>query len=68
VLVCVTNARKRKGKIMSNQLTTEEQIELIVKATKLGKRAKVRRNLVYMKTALGATLVPVEVEDEDEVN
>jgi hypothetical protein len=51
---------------MSNQLTTEEQIELIVKATKLGKRAKVRRNLVYMKTALGATLVPVEVEEEDE--
>ena len=53
---------------MSNQLTTEEQIELIVKATEVGKRAKVRRNLVYMKTALGATLVPVEVEEEDEVN
>ena len=47
---------------MSNQLTTEEQIALIVKATEVGKRAKVRRNLVYMKTALGATLVPVEDE------
>lgn len=53
---------------MSNQLTTEEQIALIVKATEVGKRAKVRRNLVYIKTALGATLVPVEVEEEDEVN
>jgi hypothetical protein len=53
---------------MNKELTTEEQIALIVKATEVGKRAKVRRNLVYMKTALGATLVPVEVEEEDEVN
>jgi hypothetical protein len=53
---------------MNKELTTEEQIALIVKATEVGKRTKVRRNLVYMKTALGATLVPVEVEDEDEVN
>lgn len=44
---------------MSNELTTEEQIELIVKATTLGKKAKVRRNLVYMKTALGATFIPI---------
>jgi hypothetical protein len=53
---------------MNKELTTEEQIALIVKATEVGKKAKVRRNLVYMKTALGATLVPVEVEEEDEVN
>ena len=55
---------------MSNQLTTEEQIALIVKATEVGKKAKVRRNLVYMKTALGATWVPVEIMEgeEDEVN
>jgi hypothetical protein len=51
---------------MNKELTTEEQIALIVKATEVGKKAKVRRNLVYMKTALGATLVPVEVEEEDE--
>ncbi len=50
---------------MNKELTTEEQIALIVKATEVGKKAKVRRNLVYMKTALGATLVPVEVEEED---
>ena len=53
---------------MSNQLTTEEQIALIVGATQIGKKAKVRRNLMYVKTALGATLIPVEVEDEDEAN
>lgn len=51
---------------MSNQLTTEEQIALIVGATEIGKKAKVRRNLMYVKTALGATLIPVEVEEEDE--
>ena len=51
---------------MPNQLTTEEQIALIVGATQIGKKAKVRRNLMYVKTALGATLIPVEVEDEDE--
>lgn len=54
-----------KRETMNKELTTEEQIALIVKATEVGKRAKVRRNLVYMKTALGATLVPVEVEEED---
>ena len=47
---------------MSNQLTTEEQIALIVGATEIGKRAKVRRNLMYVKTALGATFIPVEDE------
>ena len=51
---------------MSKQLTTEEQIALIVGATQIGKKAKVKRNLMYVKTALGATLIPVEVEDEDE--
>ena len=53
---------------MANQLTTEEQIALIVGATQIGKKAKVRRNLMYVKTALGATFIPVEVEDEDETN
>jgi hypothetical protein len=51
---------------MSNQLTTEEQIALIVGATEIGKKAKVKRNLMYVKTALGATFIPVEVEEEDE--
>lgn len=50
---------------MPKQYTDEEQIELILKAIepRIGQRAKMKRNLVYMKTALGATLVPVEEED-----
>lgn len=52
---------------MPKQYTEEEQIELIMKALepRVGKRAQVKRNLVYMKTALGATLVPVEEEEEN---
>ena len=54
---------------MSKELTTEEQVELIMKALepRVGKRATVKRNLVYMKTALGATWVPVEEQEEEEV-
>ena len=54
---------------MSKELTTEEQVELIMKALepRVGKRATVKRNLVYMKTALGATWVPVEEQEEGEV-
>jgi len=51
-------------RLMPNQLTTEEQIALIVGATQIGKKAKVRRNLMYVKTALGATLIPVEETEE----
>ena len=53
---------------MPKELTTEEQIDLIVKSMEfptLGKRAKVKRNLMYVKTALGGTFIPVE---EEEVN
>lgn len=51
---------------MTKQYTEEEQVEMILKAIqpRVGKRGAVKRNLVYMKTALGATLVPVEEEDE----
>ena len=51
---------------MPKQYTDEEQVEMILKALepRVGKRAQVKRNLVYMKTALGATLVPIEEEDE----
>ena len=47
-------------------LSEEEKLELILRAMepKVGERAKMRRNLVYMKTALGATLVPVEIEED----
>ena len=48
---------------MPKELTTEEQIDLIVKSMEfptLGKRAKVKRNLMYVKTALGGTFIPVE--------
>lgn len=52
---------------MSNELTTEEQIDLIVKSMEfptLGKRATVKRNLMYVKTALGGTFIPIEEEEE----
>ena len=54
---------------MDNQLTDDQKLDLILKAMefpKVGDRAKVRRNLVYMKTALGATLVPVEIQEEED--
>ena len=40
---------------MPKQYTEEEQIELILKALepRVGERAKMKRNLVYMKTSLG---------------
>ena len=55
---------------MPKQYTEEEQIELILKALepRVGERAKMKRNLVYMKTALGATWVPVEEAEEGEVS
>ena len=55
---------------MSKQYTEEEQIELILKALepRVGERAKMKRNLVYARTALGATWVPVEEAEEGEVN
>jgi len=48
------------------QYTEEEKLDLIVKAMqpRVGERAKMKRNLIYMQTALGATLVPVDVEEE----
>jgi hypothetical protein len=53
-----------------NELTEQEKLNLILKAMepRVGKRATMKRNLVYMKTALGATLVPVDVEEEGEGN
>ena len=56
---------------MSKELTTEEQIDLIVRAMEfptLGKRTQVKRNLMYVKTALGGTFIPVEEAEEGEVN
>ena len=55
---------------MSKQLTTEEQIELITKAIepRVGKRANIKRNLMYVRTALGGTFIPVEEAEEGEVN
>lgn len=52
-----------------DRLTEDEALELIVKAAepRVGKRATMKRNLVYARTALGMTLIPVDVEeDEDE--
>lgn len=51
-----------------NKLTDDEVLELIVKTSepRLGKRATMKRNLVYAKTALGMTLIPVEIEEEDD--
>ena len=55
---------------MPKQYTEEDALELIVKAMeqRVGERAKMKRNLVYLKTALGATWVPVEEAEEGEVN
>lgn len=52
---------------MSKQYTEEEQIEMILKAVqpRVGERANMKRNLIYMKTALGATFVPVEEEESE---
>lgn len=49
------------------RLTEDEALELIVKAAepRVGKRAKMKRNLVYARTALGMTLIPVDVEEEE---
>jgi hypothetical protein len=52
---------------MSKQLSADEQVELIIGATQLGKRANVRRNLIYVRTALGGTFIPVEEAEEGEV-
>ena len=53
---------------MSKQYTEQEKVDLILKAMepRVGKRATMKRNLVYMVTSLGATLVPVDIEEEDE--
>ena len=55
---------------MLKQYTEEEALDLIIKAMepRVGERAKMKRNLVYLKTALGATWVPVEEAEEGEVN
>jgi hypothetical protein len=55
---------------MGKQLTTDEQIDLIVRAMEfptVGKTATVKRNLMYVKTALGGTFIPVEEAEEGEV-
>ena len=61
-----THYRGRKS--MPKQYTEEEKLELILRAMepRVGERAKMRRNLVYMRTALGATLVPVDEIEEDQ--
>ena len=56
---------------MSKQLSTEEQIELITKAIEPRVGRKVKRNLMYVRTALGGTFIPVdepEIAEEGEVN
>lgn len=55
---------------MSKEYTVEEQIDLISKAIepRVGKRANIKRNLIYVRTALGGTFIPVEEAEEGEVN
>ena len=55
------------------EMTTDQQIELIAKAMepRVGKRANIKRNLMYVRTALGGTFIPVdepELAEEGEVN
>lgn len=52
-----------------NKLTADQQVELIVQAMEfptVGRRAKVKRDLVYTVTALGGTFIPVMKEGEGE--
>ena len=55
---------------MYKEMTADQQIELIAKAIepRVGKRANIKRNLVYVRTALGGTFIPVEEAEEGEVN
>lgn len=61
---------ERGENLMPKQYTIEEQIDMITKALepRVGKRANIKRNLVYVKTALGGTFIPVEEAEEGEVN
>lgn len=52
-----------------DKLTTDQQVELIVQAMEfptVGRRAKVKRDLIYTVTALGGTFIPVMKEEEEE--
>ena len=51
---------------MPKELTTEEQIELITKAMNPRVGKKVKRNLMYVRTALGGTFIPVEEAESEE--
>lgn len=55
---------------MTNRYTIEEQIDMITKALepRVGKRAHIKRNLVYVKTALGGTFIPVDDAEEGEID
>ena len=55
---------------MSKEYTIEEQIDMITKAIepRVGKRANIKRNLIYVRTALGGTFIPVEEEEGNETN
>ena len=52
------------------KLTTQEQIDLVLGAIELGKRKTAKKNLRYIMTELGATLVvvPAEEGELDETN
>lgn len=55
--------------MLENKLTADQQVELIVQAMEfptVGRRAKVKRDLIYTVTALGGTFIPVERERERE--
>jgi len=48
------------------KLTAEEQVDLILGTIEIGKRKNVRKNLRYVMTELGATLVVVPAEEGEE--
>ena len=52
------------------KLSIEEQLDLVLGTIEIGKRSNVRKNLRYVMTELGATLVvvPAEEGEEDETD
>ena len=46
-----------------NKLTAEEQIALVLGTIEIGKKKEAKKNLRYIMTELGATLVVVPAEE-----
>ena len=53
------------------QLTREEMIDKVIESInspRVGRKANVKRNLLYVHTALGGTFIEVEEEESNEAS